>query len=417
MTERLPAADSESPAGSPEGALSDLVILECVGGVAGAFCGKAFADLGADVIKVEPPDGDPSRRDGPFPNDEPHPEKSGRFLYLNANKRGITLNLESPRGRDVLRELTRSVDALIIDWAPKALHEAGLEWERLHEGNPRLVQSCISPYGLTGPYCDYKGTNLTAYHVGGLGRETPYNQVTDLEAEPPLLGGGFQAEFLTGWTAATTLLAALCARDVTGTGQLADVGAMESVANLLRVTLATASYTGRNPTREKAGFGWVQPCKDGHVSLSPFTLDHWFARFKQMAGKPDWAEEDVFGSLRSRLENADVLETLSEQWLADRSRSEVYELALEHKVPGFPVQSMREVVESEQLRAREFFVEVDHPLAGRVEQPGPPARYSKTPWQIRRPAPLLGQHTREVLCAALGYTGADVVALRRTGIV
>ncbi len=400
-----------------EGALSDLVVLECVGGVAGAFCGKSFADLGADVIKVEPPGGDPSRRDGPFPNDEPHLEKSGRFLYLNSNKRGITLNLESRRGRDILRELTRSADAFIIDWSPQALAESGLSWERLREGNARLVQSCISPYGQTGPYRDYKGTNLTAYHVGGLGRETPYNQVTDLETEPPLVGGGSQAEFLTGWTAATTLLAALCARDVTGAGQLVDVGAMEAVASMLRVTLAAVSYTGREVPREKAGFGWVQPCKDGHVSLSPFTLDHWFERFKQMAGKPDWAEEEVFGSLRSRLENADALEALSEQWLADRSRQEVYELALEYCVPGFPVQSMREVAEAEQLQTREFFVEVDHPVAGRVKQPGPPARYSKTPWRIRRPAPLLGQHTSEVLCPMLGYTGADVVALRRAGIV
>ena len=136
-----------------------------------------------------------------------------------------------------------------------------------------------------------------------------------------------------------------------------------------------------------------------------------------MAGKPDWAEEEVFGSLRSRMENADALELLSEQWLADRTRSEVYQLALEHNLPGFPVQSMREVVEAEHLRARDFFVEVDHPVAGRVEQPGPPARYSKTPWRIRRPAPLLGQHTSEVLCAALGYSGADVVVLRRAGIV
>ncbi len=192
---------------------------------------------------------------------------------------------------------------------------------------------------------------------------------------------------------------------------------MEAVASMLRITLAAVSYTGREVPREKAGFGWVQPCKDGHVSLSPFTLDHWFERFKQMAGKPDWAEEEVFGSLRSRLENADALEALSEQWLTDRSRQEVYELALEYNVPGFPVQSMREVAEAEQLRTREFFVEVDHPVAGRVKQPGPPARYSRTPWRIRRPAPLLGQHTGEVLGPMLGYTGADVVALRHAGIV
>jgi len=418
MIPRMESRGPESDGGLRAGALGDLVVLECAQGVPGPWCGKVFADLGADVLKLEPLAGDRSRREGPFPGDEPDPEKSGRFLYLNANKRGITLELESTGGRAILRDLARRADALIIDLSPARLAELELDWEHLREVNPKLVLTCISAYGQTGPYRDYKGTDLTSFHVGGLGRETPYNQVTDLEREPPLLGGGFQAEFMTGWTAATTTLAALAHRDETGEGQLVDVSAMEAVANMLRISLAGVSYTGRLVIqRLKNGFSWVQPCKDGHVSLSPFGFDHWWERFKQMADRPDWADEEVFANIIARLQNADVLETLINSWLAERTKREVYELALKHGVPGFPVHSMGEVLGARQLRAREFFVEVDHPVAGRIEQPGAPSRFSATPWRIRRPAPLLGQHNREVLCDRLGYAPDELLALKRAGVV
>ncbi len=398
-------------------ALAGLVVIECAQGIAGPWCGKAFADLGADVIKIEPPDGDRARRDGPFAADASHGERSGRFLYLNAGKRGITLELEVARARAILRDMVRRADALIVDLPPSRLAALELDFESLRRVNPRLVMTCLSPFGLEGPYRDYQGTDLTAFHAGGLGRETPYNQVTDLEAEPPLVDGAFQAEFLTGWTAATTTLAALSWRDANGEGQLVDVSAMEAVASMLRISLAGVGYAGRIVIpREKNGFAWVQPCQDGHVSLSPFNLDHWWRRFREMAGDPEWAAEEVFATTLGRLQNADLVESLLNEWLAGRTKGEVYQLALEHGVPGFPVQSMREVLEAEQLRARGFFVEVEHPVAGRITQPGPPARLSATPWRVRGPAPLLGEHTREVL-RELGFADPEVEALRREGAI
>ena len=392
-------------------------MLDCSQGISGPFCAKAFADLGADVLKIEPPEGDSSRRDGPFPDDAPHPERSGRFLYLNANKRGITLDLRSSRGQASLRELAREADVLIAAGSPKELYGLGLSEEQLGGVHRRLVLTLISPYGQRGPYREYKGTDLTAYQIGGLGRETPYNQVTDLAAEPPLVGGGFQADFLTGWTAAATTMAALCHRDHTGEGQVVDVAAMEAVASMLRISLAAVSYTGKVVIpRKKHGFPWVQPCKDGHVSLGLFSLDHWWERFKQMAGKPEWADEELFGTLAGRLENADVIETLIDEWLAPHTKREVYELALAHAVPGFPVQSMSDVTSARQLRERGFFVEVEHPVAGKVEQPGPPARFAKTPWRIRRPAPLLGQHNGEVLSERVVNSREEIVPPTRAGV-
>ena len=368
-------------------------MIECAEGIAGPWCGKAFADLGADVLKVEPPGGDLSRRAGPFPGDVPHVESSGRFLYLNANKRGITLDLESNGGMRRFCELIREADVLILDDSPARIAERRLDWANLASLNSRLIHTCISPFGQTGPYRDYLGSDLTNFHVGGLGRETPYNQVTDLENEPPLLGGSHQSEFLTGWTAAACTMAALTWRDVSGRGQSVDVSAMESVANMMRISIAGVSYTGRIVIpRKKNGFSWIQPCKDGHVSLSPFGFDHWWKRFKTMAGDPEWADLEIFESIVSRLQNADAAELMIDQWLADRSKQEVFGLALQHGVPGFPVHSMAEVLEAEHLRARDFFIDTEHPVAGRFRQPGPAFRMSRSPAGIRCPAPLLNEH-------------------------
>lgn len=382
--------------GGIAGGLADLRVLECTEDIAGPWCGKAFADLGADVLKIEPAEGDRSRRVGPFRGDVPDPEQSGRFLYLNANKRGIALDIASAAGGRALRELARDADVLLLDLPPSRLEALELDWAHLEAVNPRLVLTCISPFGQTGPYRDFQGTDLTAYHAGGLGRETPYNQVSDLENEPPLVGGGFQSEFLTGWTAAACTMAALAWRDVSGRGQSVDVSAVEAVANMLRISLAGVSYTGRLVIqRRKNGFAWIQPCKDGHVSLSPFGFDHWWQRFKKMAGGAEWVDLEIFGTILSRLQNSDAVELMTNEWLADRSKHEVFRLALEHGVPGFPVHSMREVLEAEQLRERGFFVEVEHPVAGRFRQPGAPFRMSRNPWRIRRPAPRLGEHQGE----------------------
>ncbi|HWO93831.1 MAG TPA: CoA transferase, partial [Dehalococcoidia bacterium] len=275
-----------------------------------------------------------------------------------------------------------------------------------------------SPFGQTGPYRDYVGTDLTLFHAGGMGRDTPFNEVTDLEAQPPLRAGGSQAEYIAGWTAATLTMVAVEQRALTGRGQLVDLGILESVVNMMRYILADTTHGCVPPLqRQKTSFGWVMPCKDGHVSFSPFNFDHWWDAFKEMMGRPDWAESELFSTAAGRIENADAIEPLATEWLLQRTKQEVYEMALARGVPCFPVNSMAEVVGSRQFRFREYFREVEHPVAGRVVQPGPAIRFGSTPWQVRRPAPTLGQHTAEVICDELGYTRDELVMLRRTGAV
>ncbi|MCH8064014.1 MAG: CoA transferase, partial [Chloroflexi bacterium] len=242
----------------PEGALSDVTVVEYSRGAMGATCAKAMADLGATVVKVEPPDGDPLRLAGPFPDDEPHPDKSGLFLYLNANKKGVTLDLESNSGRATLRRLIAAADVFVTDLQPRDASELLLDYDSLKRINQGLVATYVTHFGHTGPYKDYQGTDLISWHMGGLGYETPAFYVTDAEKEYPLRGGTNQAEYLAGWTAAAATMAGLAYRETYGVGQMVDVSAMEAVANHIRTGFAIYSYDiSRVPeNRLKVHFPW-----------------------------------------------------------------------------------------------------------------------------------------------------------------
>ncbi|MBI2760502.1 MAG: CoA transferase [Chloroflexi bacterium] len=400
------------------GALSDLVVLECGQGIGAAFTAKAFADLGAEVVKVEPPAGDPARRHGPFPEDVPHPERSGQFLYLNANKLGITLNLDTAQGRQILDQLAQQADILLTDLPPARLDELDLSYPCLAERNPRLILTAISPFGQTGPYRDFKGSDLIAWQMGGTGYATPWAGVTNPAAEPPLRGGGYQAEYLSGWTAAAATMAAVFHRLTYGVGQLVDVSAMEAAANMMRPSLAM--YTHHPPgvakDRLKITVPWIYPCKDGYVSTSVLR-DHWWAALQDLPGRPDWADTPALATGPERRQHLDVLDTLLIEWFSGHTRAFLYRELQSRGIPGFPVNSIGEAVHAPQFTARGFFVEQHHPVAGTILQPGPSMRLSATPWQLRRPAPLLGEHNEEVLCNALGYTAEDVDRLRTEGVV
>ncbi|MCH7625894.1 MAG: CoA transferase [Chloroflexi bacterium] len=381
----------------PEGALNEVTVVEYSRGAMGATCAKAMADLGAAVVKVEPPDGDPLRLAGPFPDDEPHPDKSGLFLYLNANKRGVTLDLESGSDRSKLRRLIAAADIFVTDLQPRDASRLSLDYDSLKQVNEGLVATYVTHFGHTGPYKDYQGTDLISWHMGGLGYETPAFYVTDPEKEYPLRGGTHQAEYLAGWTAAAATMAALAHRDTYGGGQMVDVSAMEAVANHIRTSFAIYSYDiSRVPeNRLKVHFPWIWPCKDGHVSIA-FTLDHWWRSFKEVMGCPEWAESPDFDDFAGRRDNVELIEGNVRRWLLDYTRAELYEILQAAGVSCFPVQSMGEVIAHPQFRARDFFVEQDHPVAGKILQPGPPVRFSRTPWELREPAPAQGQHNESI---------------------
>ena len=380
----------------PAGALSDIRVIEYSLGPSGAMCAKTFADLGADVVKVEPPEGDPARRLGPFRDDRPDPEASGIFLYLNANKRGLTLDLRRPAERARVHELISGADVFVTDVQPRRAAALGIDSATVGDLSSRLIRAYVTPFGNTGPYRDWKGTDLIAWHMGGMGWESPAAFVTDPERHTPLRGRGNMGMYLAGWVAAAGVTCALFHRETYGVGQEIDVSAMDAVASHIRGNFATYSYDiSRVPeSRNKGFFPWIWKTADGYASQT-FFLDHWWETLKDMMGRPEWADDEDFDSLEGRRENCERIERHVVEWTRHKRKGELYRSLQSSSVPCFPVQTIDEIVASEHYGARGFFAEQEHPVAGTVKQPGPPVRLFGTPWRLRSPAPTLGQHGSE----------------------
>ena len=254
-----------------ECAFSKLTVLDCTQGIAGPYCTKMLADFGAEVIKIEPLQGDFTRRMGPFLGNEAHPERSGTFFYLNTNKKSVTLDLDAVEGVAILKELVKSADVLVEDFAPGTMAQFGLDADTLRAITPKLVTTSISAFGQTGPYRDYKATNLTLSGLGGtMYTMRPGNRPNDR----PVKAGGYQAEYTTGVLAFIATVAGLMSAEKTGSGMSVDVGAMECVASTLMGNLGEYSYLGLSrKTNPYPIHGYPQGdavrCKDGWISLTP----------------------------------------------------------------------------------------------------------------------------------------------------
>ena len=381
----------------PESALSQFRVVEVGEGVASAHAAKLLADLGAEVIKVESPRGDPARRSGPFPGDRVDPETSGLFLYLNANKRGVVLDLESAKERAVLGALLDRADLVLHSIPPAKLAAYQLDPDTVLQRRPRLVAASISPFGLSGPHRDYRASDLTLWNAGGAAYLNGAGPGSD--ELPPLLAFGHQASFQAGVNAALASLAALYARAASGRGQHVEVSIQECVATILELTYPFWPYCQLVASR--LGVKPIQPldffqCKDGWVFLCAVE-EHQWKTFVDTIGSPDWAELEIFSDRLQRGANWDALKPMIQEWMAEQTVQEVYSLLQRRRVPIAPVSTMGDLLSSKHLNARGFFVSFTHPRAGAHRYPGAPYVFSRTPWQLRRPAPLLGQHTEQVL--------------------
>ena len=401
-----------------QGALSDLRVLELGEFVSAPWCGKLLSGLGAEVIKVEPPGGDKARRVGPFPGDIPHPEKSGLFLYLNTDKLSVTLDVTQPTGRRLFLELVREVDLVLDNHHPDDLRAWGLDYPHLQEVNPRVILTSITPFGWEGPWANYKGNDLVVFHTSGTGYETPFGYVTDPENEPPLKGAEYQTDMTAGWTAASATMMALRHQQQYGEGQLVDVSAQEAFANMLRRNIGFWTYAGVPwEGRLKRGPRGGLACKDGYVSVVVTSDAHW-ENMKRMMGNPEWAESELFATSGGRWDhNTDALDPLMEEFFADYTKSELFEMCQRERVPLFPLNDAAEVLNSDQYEHRGFWEEVTHPLGGSYQYPGAPHLFSATPAKTQHPAPLLGQHNEEVFCNRLGYSTEDLRDLSLAGMV
>jgi CoA:oxalate CoA-transferase len=400
------------------GALDGLKVLEFSEFISGPYCGKLFADLGAEVIKIEKPGaGDRARSWGPFPDDIPHAEKSGLFLFLNNNKSSVTLNLDTGLGPKMFRRLAEWADVLIVGHPAREMARWGLGYRGLKRLNPSLIMTSITPFGQTGPYKDYKGSDLISAHVSSEAFGNPAEGVDDVEKYGPLKGPVHAADFMTGLTAAVSTMSAVVSRRRRDTGRHIDISAQEALTSVVRQELAFCLCEGLCPTREKGRKrrgGILYRCKDGYVCV--WAGPHW-QKLVAMMGNPDWAQAEIFTNPATRMEHMEDFNRLVETWTGQHTAAEIDRMGITFDVPLSPVRSVKELVADEQLAYRDFFVEIDHPEAGRIKYPGAPYRLSATPWEIRRRAPLLGEHNEKVYCGMLGYSRPELVKMRQAGII
>lgn len=374
--------------------LHGVRVLELGNLASAAYACKLLADLGADVIKAEEPTGDAARRSGPFPNGVSDSEMSGLFLYLNTNKRGITL--DPPRERNVLDRLIGWSDILIHNYPPPRMRDLGIDYERFREINPRLVMCSITPFGLSGPYRDYNACELTIAHGGGWAWLSPNS--SDRADLPPLKAAGHQGDFQAGLIGAMAAAAAYYRALGSAQGEHIDVSAQEAVASLLEQNFVHYTYAGRIASRlgRRLLYPWgFFPCRDGVIFMVVAEPDQW-KRLMELMGNPEWAEWEIFADGYKRSENSDVLRIYLEEWTKRWTVGELFQAAQEKRICMTPLSSMASLASEKQLQARGFFVEVEHPRAGKLIYPGAPYKLGDESWKIRRPAPLKGQHNDEV---------------------
>jgi CoA:oxalate CoA-transferase len=393
-------------------AFTGLRVLDCTEGIGGPYCTKLLADFGAEVIKVEKPEiGDPVRGMGPFLDDDPHPEKSATFFYLNTNKKSITLDLTTETGIKLFKDLARNSDVVAEDLGPGRMTDLGLSDDTLRSLKEDIVVTHISPFGGTGPYRDYKATNLTLY---GLSGAIHTQRSPDKPMERPVMEGGFQADYITGLLSFIATVAAL----VHEKGTSVDIGAMEAVSSVLSAHISEYPYAGlsrRTNPWPIHGYpiGYSSPCLDGWISLTPGIGGA--PNISTLIEKPELKETPLFSKPSARMAEPEKFDASMRPWMEQHSKWDITKKAQELRLAFTPVLSPGEVLEDEQMKARDYFATSDHPVMGNVTYPGAPAKLSGTPWRKGR-APLLGEHNEEIF-TELGFNREFLLRLREEGVI
>jgi crotonobetainyl-CoA:carnitine CoA-transferase CaiB-like acyl-CoA transferase len=373
-------------------------VIELADFVAGPYCGKLLADFGADVIKIEKPgQGDDARNIGPFKDDKPNPEASGTFLYLNTNKRSVEIDIETQEGRATFIELIRTADVLIEDGMPGELAKLGLGYDVLRAINPGLVVTSITPFGQVGPYKDFKAQHLNLYHASGQGYLLPMWAI-NLDV-PPCQGPGYLGLYDGGMAGATATLAALFWRDAGGQGQHIDVSIQHAMMNQERSQLRRLIDDGVNPNRTGKGrlLESLVECAGGEFAVVILSSQQQWEGLWRAMGKPEWGMQPPFDTQKGRSDNYAELRERLNAWSRTVTQDELFHAIQREGSAAAPILTAEGVFKLEQFRTRGHFETIDHPVAGPLEYIAQPVRPSNIVLAAKRPAPLLGQHTKEVL--------------------
>ena len=377
-------------------ALDGVRVLE-LAGAAGQYCGKLLADFGAEVVKVEPPGGCPSRSEPPFKDDRPGPDRSLPFLYFNANKKSVTADLDTEAGRDRVRSLARTADVVVECAAPGTLAGMGLGYDDLRTVNPGLVHAAITAFGQTGPYSGFRWSELVAFAMGGL------MYASGKPSSPPVNAPGAQAFLVGSAHAALAVLMALWHVRQGGTGQHIDVSMMDCLA-AMENTVSRSASTGVHPRRDGtqhrfAAPGTIYRCRDGfvHIFVTNSQVGAW-DRFVNWLGRPEALTGHEFADPVYRRAHVAEVDRVVSGVLAELPKEKVYEELQGCHIPCAPVNTPLEFVRDRHIQSRGFVVDTVHPRLGPMEFPG--RAYKTESWRFRHHAPAVGEHDRELLDGA-----------------
>ena len=425
-----PASNTSSVRNVPgEGPFAGIRVLE-LSGEMGQFCGKLMADLGADVIKIEPPGGEASRRVGPFLDDVPHGDRSLAFWHYNTSKRGITLDLETADGQAIFRRLAARADVILETRAPGHLASLGLGYSDLAKENPRLVMCSLTPFGQTGPWRDYAASDLLHLAAGGQMASCGYDE-EDVPDAPPIAPGGGQAWHIGCHFAYIGVLAALVYRTATGRGQYIDASVHEACALTTEAAVPAYVYTGEVVKRQTGRHHGVTPTprtqfltKDGRfvnamsaTRLTPGVLKVLGELMDGYGLAEDLLDPGYQDQAVIEDKAAHIMEVIT-RFLAGIPQQEAYREGQKRGLPWGAVRTPDELLGDGHLEDRGFWLQVQHPEMDRTfTYPGGAAVYGDSPWRIRRRAPLIGEHNREVYCKELGITPVELDQLAKNGVV
>lgn len=390
------------------GPLEGLRVLDCTIALAGPFASLILADLGADVIKIENPS--PMSREASGLG--AYKGESGHFLIANRNKRGLAIDLKSPAGKEIFYKLVKTADMLVQNFRPGVMDRLGCGWEKLHEINPRLIYCSISGFGQGSPYSELAGFDLIAQGMSGLMSVTGSPE----DGEPVKVGTPV-CDMGTGMYGVIGLLAALRHREMTGIGQHVEATLLDTPISWL--TWRAAEYWGTGEIPEPQGSGRAVyrafKCSDGHwVNIGP--SNKLWPKACETVGLPGLISDERFLTPALRLANHREVTALFQEAFLKRPSAEWIEAFQEAGVPVGPIYNVADVLNGPHVTAREMVVEVDHPIVGKMKTLGVPVKLSETPGTVTRAAPMLGQHTREIL-AELKYSEAEMNALAEQKVI
>jgi crotonobetainyl-CoA:carnitine CoA-transferase CaiB-like acyl-CoA transferase len=399
--------------------LADLRVLDISRALAGPFCTMMLGDLGADVIKVEQPGrGDESRNWGPPFVGKPYasyPGESTYYLAVNRSKRSITVNLKSPEGQEIIQNLAAVSDVFVENFRTGSLDKLGLGYEHLQDVNPRLVYCSISGYGRTGPYAGRGGYDFIIQAEGGI------MGITGPEEGPPFRVGVSLIDITTGMFASTAILAALRERDMNGEGQHLDLSLLDSSAAILANVASNYLIGGIEPSRMGNAHFNIAPyevirARDRWLTLGALNQHQW-EKLCAVIKRPDIQDHPLFATNQDRVTNRKALAEILNEAFSTRDAGEWLEDLQQAGIPSGLINTIQDVFNHPQAEARELRIETEHPTIGTVGFPGFPYKFSRTPAELHRPPPLLGEHTEEVLNELLGYSSEEVTNLHTKGVI